>query len=374
MSSSRTATTPAWCFRARSIRTPSVRSREALIEIYRKLRPGDPPTLETATALFNGMFFDPRKYDFSKVGRLKFNIKLGLETPLQTRTLDSGDFVAAIRYLLKLRKNIGTRGRHRPPGQPPRARGRRTARKPVPHRPGSHGARHQGKDVGVPGNVHRHAARPGQRQAGDGGDPRILRQLAAFAVHGPDQSAQRNHPQAAPLGSRAGRSVPRTRRIRSARRPPHALRPHLPDRNAGRSEHRLDQLAFLLRAHQRIRLHRVALPQGQGRARHRLRADRQRRRQRIQGRRNRRTRQSRRGQRRTEAPPHHRRSLLLLSLGVGRGPLRRRPGQRAARRARPHHHRTGQLPPGRQLRPEDRATKSTTSTFRPSSSSPSRPA
>src|SRR6185312_2794966 len=49
---------------------------EALIEIYRKLRPGDPPTLDTATALFEGMFFDPRKYDFSRVGRLKFNIKL----------------------------------------------------------------------------------------------------------------------------------------------------------------------------------------------------------------------------------------------------------------------------------------------------------
>jgi DNA-directed RNA polymerase subunit beta len=82
--------------------------REALIEIYRKLRPGDPPTLETATALFNGMFFDARKYDFSKVGRLKFNIKLGLETPLENRTLDPVDFVAAIRYLLKLRKNIGS--------------------------------------------------------------------------------------------------------------------------------------------------------------------------------------------------------------------------------------------------------------------------
>jgi DNA-directed RNA polymerase subunit beta len=82
--------------------------REALIEIYRKLRPGDPPTLETATALFNGMFFDPRKYDFSRVGRLKFNIKFGLETPLNTRTLDAADFVAAIRYLMKLRKNIGT--------------------------------------------------------------------------------------------------------------------------------------------------------------------------------------------------------------------------------------------------------------------------
>ena len=82
-------------------------SKEALIEIYRKLRPGDPPTLETATNLFRGMFFDPRKYDFSKVGRLKFNIKLGLDTPLENRTLDAPDFVAGLKYLFKLRKNIG---------------------------------------------------------------------------------------------------------------------------------------------------------------------------------------------------------------------------------------------------------------------------
>src|ERR1700722_3623606 len=86
-----------------SIRT----SKEALIEIYRKLRPGDPPTLETATNLFRGMFFDPRKYDFSRVGRLKFNIKMGLDTPLNNRTLDTPDFVSAIKYLFKLRKNIG---------------------------------------------------------------------------------------------------------------------------------------------------------------------------------------------------------------------------------------------------------------------------
>jgi DNA-directed RNA polymerase subunit beta len=82
-------------------------SKEALIEIYRKLRPGDPPTLETATNLFRGMFFDPRKYDFSRVGRLKFNIKMGLDTPLNNRTLDAPDFVSAIKYLFKLRKNIG---------------------------------------------------------------------------------------------------------------------------------------------------------------------------------------------------------------------------------------------------------------------------
>ncbi len=89
-----------------SVTTPS----EALIEIYRKLRPGDPPTLDTATALFQGMFFDPRKYDFSRVGRLKFNIKLFENqeaTSLEQRTLDPTDFYATIKYLLKLRKNIG---------------------------------------------------------------------------------------------------------------------------------------------------------------------------------------------------------------------------------------------------------------------------
>jgi DNA-directed RNA polymerase subunit beta len=83
---------------------------EALIEIYRKLRPGDPPTLDTATALFEGMFFDARKYDFSRVGRLKFNIKLYENqdaTHLDRRTLTPEDFYSTIRYLLKLRKNIG---------------------------------------------------------------------------------------------------------------------------------------------------------------------------------------------------------------------------------------------------------------------------
>jgi len=89
-----------------SVKTP----QEALIEIYRKLRPGDPPTLDTATALFHGMFFDSRKYDFSRVGRLKFNIKLYEKndaTELEKRTLDPEDFYATIRYALKLRKSIG---------------------------------------------------------------------------------------------------------------------------------------------------------------------------------------------------------------------------------------------------------------------------
>ncbi len=50
---------------------------DALLEIYRKMRPGDPPTVQTAYRLFEGMFFDERKFDLSRVGRLKFNIKMG---------------------------------------------------------------------------------------------------------------------------------------------------------------------------------------------------------------------------------------------------------------------------------------------------------
>ncbi len=94
-----------------TIRKDTVKTQhEALIEIYRKLRPGDPPTLDTATQLFQGMFFDARKYDFSRVGRMKFNIKLFDKadyTSLDKRTLDSEDFRATIKYLLKLRKGIG---------------------------------------------------------------------------------------------------------------------------------------------------------------------------------------------------------------------------------------------------------------------------
>jgi DNA-directed RNA polymerase subunit beta len=94
-----------------TIRKDTIKAQnEALIEIYRKLRPGDPPTLDTATQLFQGMFFDPRKYDFSRVGRMKFNIKLFDRadfTSLDKRTLDVEDFRATIKYLLKLRKGFG---------------------------------------------------------------------------------------------------------------------------------------------------------------------------------------------------------------------------------------------------------------------------
>src|SRR5882672_11279387 len=80
---------------------------DALLEIYRKMRPGDPPTVQTAYRLLEGMFFDPRKFDFSRVGRLKFNIKMGkpemqrIEDPL----LAASDFFEAVSYVLKMRRN-----------------------------------------------------------------------------------------------------------------------------------------------------------------------------------------------------------------------------------------------------------------------------
>ena len=132
--------------------------------------------------------------------------------------------------------------RHRPSRQPPGALGRRTDGEPVPHRPAAHGARDQGAHV-LGRYRHGHAAGPDQRQAGGRRGARVLRLLAALAVHGPDQPAVGDHPQAPPLGAWPGRSDPRARRLRSARRAPDPLRPHLPDRDAGRPEHRPDQLA-----------------------------------------------------------------------------------------------------------------------------------
>src|SRR5215203_6104492 len=78
---------------------------EALIEIYRRLRPGDPPTLESSRSLFENMFFNPQKYDFSRVGRLKLNTKLKLNTPLDEKILHPQDFYEVIKYQLKLRRN-----------------------------------------------------------------------------------------------------------------------------------------------------------------------------------------------------------------------------------------------------------------------------
>ena len=202
---------------------------ESLIEIYRRLRPGDPPTLDSSRSLFENMFFNPQKYDFSRVGRLKLNTKLGLKHAARREDPAPAGLLRGHQVPAEAAQERRERGRHRSSRQPARPVGGRAAREPVPHRAGPHGARDQGKDVGLPGNGDRHAARPDQREAGHGRDPRVLRVVAAVAVHGPDQPAVRDHAQAASVGARPRRPVARARGLRGPRRPPDALRAHLPD-------------------------------------------------------------------------------------------------------------------------------------------------
>ena len=81
---------------------------ESMIEIYRRLRPGDPPTLRSAKALFESLFFNAERYDLSAVGRLKLNYKLGLDSPLEHTTLTKDDILSVVRYLIDLRDGKGS--------------------------------------------------------------------------------------------------------------------------------------------------------------------------------------------------------------------------------------------------------------------------
>jgi DNA-directed RNA polymerase subunit beta len=91
-----------------SLRKDTARDEdEALKEIYRRLRPGDPPTVPNARALVKRLFFDPKRYDLTRVGRYKINQKLGLKTDSDMRILTAEDVVSALRYLFKLRQGDG---------------------------------------------------------------------------------------------------------------------------------------------------------------------------------------------------------------------------------------------------------------------------
>jgi DNA-directed RNA polymerase subunit beta len=86
------------------IRSP----QDAVLEIYRRLRPGDPPTIESATNFFHNLFFNPDRYDLSKVGRLKLNHRLKLNVPLEQGTLRKEDILEVVRYLMELKNGNGS--------------------------------------------------------------------------------------------------------------------------------------------------------------------------------------------------------------------------------------------------------------------------
>jgi DNA-directed RNA polymerase beta subunit len=157
----------------------STNKKEALLDFYRRLRPGDPPTLENARGLLNSLFFNSRRYDLGRVGRYKLNRRLELDT---------------------------APGRHRPPGKPPCSCRRRADPEPVPGGPAAHGARrprtHDDHRPG-PGD----AERADQHPAGRGVDEGVLWRVSALAVHGPDEPAGGADAQAASLRARPRRSL-----------------------------------------------------------------------------------------------------------------------------------------------------------------------
>jgi DNA-directed RNA polymerase subunit beta len=93
----------------RCIKKDSTRdTEEALKDIYKRLRPGDPPTVTNAKALLKRLFFDPKRYDIGRVGRYKINQKLSINIDLETRILCNEDIVAATSYVINLRHGEGT--------------------------------------------------------------------------------------------------------------------------------------------------------------------------------------------------------------------------------------------------------------------------
>ena len=245
---------------------------EALLDIYRKLRPGEPPTRESAQALLENLYFNPKRYDLAKVGRYKVNRKLGLDLPIRQGTLTEDDIVATIEYLVRLHAgeeemiagesiipletddidHFGNR-RLRTVGELIQnqvrlglARMERVVRE-----------RMTTQDVEAITPQTLINIRPGGRV-----HQGVLRHQPALPVHGPDQPAGRADPQAPPVRARPRRPVPRAGRVRGPRRAPQPLRPDVPDRDAGRPEHRPDRLAVQLRPGQPVRLRRDAVPQG----------------------------------------------------------------------------------------------------------------
>jgi DNA-directed RNA polymerase subunit beta len=86
---------------------PTTREEEALIEVFKKQRPGEPPTLENARNLLRALFFDPKRYDLTRVGRYKLNQRLGVSVPEGTRVLTTEDIVALVRRLVDLPAKLG---------------------------------------------------------------------------------------------------------------------------------------------------------------------------------------------------------------------------------------------------------------------------
>ncbi len=170
------------------------------------MRPGEPPTLDTAETLFGQLFFDSERYDLSAVGRVKMNMRLNLDAPDTLRILRKEDILAILKALAELRDgrgeiddidNLGNR-RVRSVGELMENQfrvGLLRMERAIKERMSAVDI-----DTVMPHDLIN--AKPVAAGA------RVLRLVAAFAVHGPDQPVVRSHPQAPHVRARAGRSYP----------------------------------------------------------------------------------------------------------------------------------------------------------------------
>ena len=274
---------------------PATSEEEALIEVFKKQRPGEPPTLDNARNLLRALFFDPKRYDLTKVGRYKLNQRLDVDVPDDTRVLTTQDIVALVRKLVELPKLLGVAGGVEGlRGRRDRASARRRSASELDE------YEHFGnRRLRTVGELIQEAFRVGlyrmervvrERMTTEDVDtitPQTIinirpvvaalkeffgsSQLSQFM----DQTNSLAGPHAPPpaLGARRRRADARARADRGARRPPDALRAHVPDRDAGRPEHRPDRLARVDGDRVRVRLHPDAVPRGherQGDGRDRL--------------------------------------------------------------------------------------------------------
>ena len=241
---------------------------EALVEIYKKLRPGDPPTVESARALFRGMFIDARRYDLARVGRFMINKKLAIDAPAHLRTLRGEDIVAIIRHLMMVRlgskavddiDHLGNR-RVRSVGELLENQfrvGLTRMERAVKER----------MSISDIQNLMPHDLINAKPVSAVVKEFFGSSQLSQFMDQTNPLAELTHKRRLSALGS--PRPQPGARGLRGAGRAPHPLRAHLPHRDAGGAEHRSHLVAVHLRADQRVRLHRDAVPQGRGRAGHR---------------------------------------------------------------------------------------------------------
>ena len=232
---------------------------QALMDIYRVMRPGEPPTVDAASALFDQLFFDPDRYDLSAVGRVKMNMRLDLDADDTVRTLRREDIIACIKALVELRDgrgeiddidHLGNR-RVRSVGELMENQyrvGLLRMERAIKERMSSVEI-----DTVMPQDLinAKPAAAAVREFFGSS-------QLSQFMDQTNPLSEVTHKRRLSALGARGPDA--RARGLRGARRAPHSLRPDVPDRDARGAQHRPHQLARHLRAGQQVRLHRDALP------------------------------------------------------------------------------------------------------------------